>query len=186
MSTPLQILETPHLLTVEEYLTLAIDDRTELIEGIIYDISPRGAAHRHAVNALNMILARALGERFTIQVQDAVAIPDWKGTNAPEPDIAVIAKGYLDPLAIATQTFAVVEVSETTYERDRAKMALYVNAGIPSYLVNIGKGQVEAYESAADLAQPSGRVVPAGSTFTILGQPIAVSDLFRPNQPETT
>ena len=176
----MELLETPHLLTVAEYATLEIDGRTELIEGIIYDVSPRNAPHRNAVNVLGKILERALGERFTIQHQDAVAIPKWKGVSAPEPDIAVIAPGYIDPMPSADETFAIVEVSDTTYARDRKKTALYVAAGVPSYIVNLEERHVEVYETAGDLERARGRVVPFGESFAILGVRIDVADLFEP------
>jgi Uma2 family endonuclease len=175
-----ELLETPHLLTVEEYMSLAIDGRTELIEGIIYDVMPRNAAHRNALNVLGRILTRALDERYAIQQQDAVAITGWKGRNAPEPDLAVIAQGYIDPIPTAKETFAVIEVSDTTYKRDRRKAGLYVAAGIPAYIVNIPERRVEVYESATDLQQLHGRVVPYGESFIVLGVKIAVADLFKP------
>lgn len=177
----MELLETPHLLTVEEYMSLEIDGKTELIDGIIYDVLPRNSPHRNAVNFLGKILERAIGDRFTIQQQEAVAITGWKGRNAPEPDIAVIAPGYIDPIATAKETFAIVEVSDSTYKRDRRKMALYVAAGIPAYIVNIPERRVELYESKDDVVSIHGRgVARFGESFSILGVRIAVADLFKP------
>ncbi len=176
----MELLETPHLLTVEEYMSLEIDGKTELIDGIIYDVLPRNSPHRNAVNFLGHVLTRALGDKFMVQQQDAVAINGWRGRNAPEPDIAVIAPGYIDPIATANETFAIVEVSESTYKRDRRKVMLYVAAGIPSYIVNIAERRTELYESAEDLSRIHGRVAGLGETFSVLGVRIDVADLFKP------
>ncbi len=176
----MELLEAPHLLTVQEYTSLQIDARTELIDGIIYDVAPRNAPHRNALIVLAKKLERALGERYNVQQQDALAIDGWKGRHAPEPDIAVVALGYIDPVPTARETFAVIEVSDTTYKRDRRKVGLYVAAGIPAYIVNIPERRVEAYESGADLQQVHGRVVPFDGSFSVLGVPIAVTDLFKP------
>jgi len=35
----------PHLFTVADYMALAIDARTELPGGVIYDVSPKDEAH---------------------------------------------------------------------------------------------------------------------------------------------
>ncbi len=83
-------------------------------------------------------------------------------------------------IAAADQIFATVDVSDTTYARDRRKVALYVSAGIRSFIVNIQKRRVEQYETHADLATKSGRVYALGETFALLGVSIAVADLFEP------
>ncbi len=176
----MELLETPHLLTVEEYMSLEIDGKTELIDGIIYDVLSRSAAHRNAVNVLGHVLTRALGDTFMVQQQDAVAINGWKGRNAPEPDIAVIAAGYIEPIPTAKETFAIVEVSDSTYRRDRRKVMLYVAAGIPSFIVNIAERRVEGYETAEDLALIHGREAGFDGDFSVLGVRVHVADLFKP------
>jgi hypothetical protein len=77
--------------------------------------------------------------------------------------------------------FAFIEVSDTTYGDDRrVKIPLYVNAGVPAWIVNISKRRVEHYADAADLALQHGRVFGTGETIEILGVPIAVAELFPP------
>jgi hypothetical protein len=55
----MQLLGTarPHLFTVAEYMTLDSGDRTELLGGVIYDVSPRNEPRRYAVWKLNAALA---------------------------------------------------------------------------------------------------------------------------------
>ena len=76
----MQIVEHPpqHLLTVAEYMTLDTADRTELLDGVIYDVSPRNEPHRYAVRFLTETLVGGLPREFMLQTQDAVAVPDWQ------------------------------------------------------------------------------------------------------------
>jgi len=55
----IELSDAPHLFTVEDYLEIEIEGRTELIEGIIYDASPRDDAHRYAVNTLSLASRRS-------------------------------------------------------------------------------------------------------------------------------
>ncbi|MGD0474454.1 MAG: Uma2 family endonuclease [Candidatus Velthaea sp.] len=160
-----------HRFTTREYMKLHIEGRTELIEGIIYDVAARNDPHRLAVNRLSKQLQIALPQ-WQVQVQDAVAIPDWDGDNAPEPDIAV-SKNEKNPSAV--DTAAIIEVSDTTYDWDRRKVKLYTAAGINSWIVNIGQHRVEFFCAHQDAMHTAFH---GGETFDILGVSIAVSSLF--------
>jgi Uma2 family endonuclease len=170
----------PHAFTVAEYMSLDTAVRTELLAGAVYEVSPRKEPHRHAVRELGRILNRGLPEAlYVVQVQDAVAVPGWDGRDAPEVDIAVLARKEYWPGPTSADAFAFVEVSDTTYAVDRGyKIPLYVNAGVAAWIVNLQQRQVEQYESAADLASPHGRVRGEGDAFSILGVKIGVRDLL--------
>jgi hypothetical protein len=159
-------------------MALDIDGRTELLDGIIYDVAARNPPHRFALNRLARHLQLALPE-LTVQQQDAVAIPDWKGRNAPEPDIAVTDE---PARPAAANVRAIVEVSDTTYRRDREKVKLYVEAAIPAWIVNIRERRVEVYASAGDLALPHGRAFHIGESFSMLGVLVEVASLFEDTQ----
>jgi hypothetical protein len=65
----LHVLETrrpPHLLTVEEFMTLDTASRIELLGGFIYDESPRNEPHRYAVRKLNETLAVGVAGRYIV------------------------------------------------------------------------------------------------------------------------
>ncbi len=108
----------PHEMTVEEYLDSNIAGRTELLGGIVFDVSPRNELHRYAVRKLAAAL-RHLENGHIVQVQDAVAVPHWKGKDAPEIDIAVISNKFYRPIPTSADAFAFIEVSDTTYRCDR-------------------------------------------------------------------
>jgi hypothetical protein len=175
----MELLETPHLLNVEEYMSLNTEARTELLGGVIYDVSPRNEPHRHAVRELNRALARGLEPEYIVQSQDAVAVPDWQGKDAPEIDVAVLRDKRYRPGPTVSDALAFIEVSDTTYRVDRNyKIPLYVNAGVPSYIVNIPLRQVECYGSPQDLEAKHGRILTERDTLEILGVAIPIAVLF--------
>jgi hypothetical protein len=82
--------KTPRLLTVAEYYHLDIPGRTELLGGLIYDVSPKTQPHSFAVSVITRALNRDLGEEYIVRIQDPIAVDGWQGKNAPEIDVAVV------------------------------------------------------------------------------------------------
>jgi len=171
---------TPHLMTVGEYFASNIQGHTELIEGIAYDVSPEDEPHAFAVQQLNQfLLPKVMQFGQVLRIQSPIAVPDWQGRNAPEMDVTVIARKQYDRTPTSADAFAIIEVSDTTYDDDRErKIPLYVNAGVPAWIVNIQLRQVEFYGSVADLAIEHGHVFPEHGTINVLGVSIPVADLF--------
>jgi len=168
----------PHLFTVEEYMMLDIDERTELIEGVIYDVSPRNRPHVLAVGRLLRALHRGLSDEFFISAQDPIALDGWTGKNAPEIDVAVVVERPYETTPTADDAVAFIEVSDTTYTSDkRRKIPLLVAKGVPVWHVNIQARAVEFYDRDADLEAP--RVFTESEAIDILGVRIPVSSLFR-------
>jgi Uma2 family endonuclease len=111
---------------------LFLDERVELIDGVIIRMTPRGPLHDSVLERLNELLMPRLVGRARVQIQLAFAASDW---SEPEPDLAVI------PLE-ATRTehpsraLLVVEVAMSSLRFDRTtKAAVYARAGIPYYWV---------------------------------------------------
>jgi uncharacterized protein YlxP (DUF503 family) len=170
--------------TVDQYMALEIERRTELLGGFIHDVSPKNAPHTRAVRALNRALADGLDQRFELSVQDPIAVGGWHGHDAPEIDIAVITAREYETAPTASEALAFIEVSDTTYRGkhgDRTyKIPLYVAAGVPSWIVNIPLRQVEFYGSVADLELEHGHVFDEHAAVDILGVVIPVARLFAP------
>jgi len=167
--------ESVHLLSAEEYLTLDFGEmRTELLGGVIYDMSPINTPHVYAVDMLTGFLG-VLFPQYLIHVQNPVAVPDWQGHDVPNPDLAIIKNQY--GRATAADSFVFFEVSDSTYKLDRDyKIPLYVNAGVHSYIVNIPARCVQFYPT--DGTEPLAYL--EGSVFSVLGVTISVSALFGP------
>jgi hypothetical protein len=178
---------TPVRFSAEHCLRLDLEGRTELLGGVIYRVSPKNEPHSYAVKVLAKILIRALGDEYEVRIRDHVAVPDWRGKNAPEIDVAILKSGFYEPGPTAAEACAFIEVSHTTYGGkmgDRNyKIPLYVRAGIPAWIVNIAKRQVECYAAPDDLALPHGRIATESETIDILGVSIPVASLFGDRRP---
>ena len=112
---------------------LGEDDRVELLDGVLVEMSPQGLRHAVAVRRLNMLLApiaAAAGLEVSPQCPLNVANP----ISRPEPDLAVVPVGGWN--AYAAQALLVVEVSATSRAVDLGrKAAIYAAAAIPDYWV---------------------------------------------------
>lgn len=122
------------------------DERIELIDGLLVEMSPQGARHAHAVRQLNMLFTRAIGSRALVQVQSPLAVGD---DSEPEPDVALVPSGDYS-LAHPTRALLVVEVADDSLRKDRlVKARLYARAGIPEYwIVNLPQRTIEVHRDA--------------------------------------
>lgn len=149
------ILEQPPLparrFTVEEYhrmgeagiLTEA--DRVELLEGWIVEKMIHRPPHDAVIELTDAALRAVLPPAWRVRIQSAITTED----SEPEPDLVVVSGPIRERLARHPQPAEiglVVEVSETSLARDRAKARLYARAGIATYwIVNLVDSQVEVY-----------------------------------------
>jgi Uma2 family endonuclease len=128
-----------HRFTVEDYLRLAAGtdtgrwDRTELVEGIVYDMSPESSLHAKAVRALFQALTKALPDH---DVYNTGSIEIDEG-SLWEPDIYALRPGVKDrQYPLGSDVGLVVEVGLTTLAGDlNAKYRGYADCGIPDYWV---------------------------------------------------
>jgi Uma2 family endonuclease len=126
-----------HRLTLADYHRLGEagilgeDDRVELLEGQLVDMSPISPRHALAVDALNESLLLAVAGRAGVRVQNPIELD---GTTEPQPDIALVRRpwrGYPNAHPRPEDIFLLIEVADTSLETDRgAKLELYARAGI--------------------------------------------------------
>lgn len=146
----MNLLEAQRIFTVDEYYRMAEagilheDDRVELIEGRIVELSPIGGRHAACVDKLNRLLNQRVGDAAIVRVQNPVSLP---GDSEPEPDIALLrpredfyAEGHPGP----EDVFLIIEVAETSLGYDRGiKAPLYARAGVPElWIVDLESGRV--------------------------------------------
>jgi len=149
MTTPI----TKRKFTVDEFHRmlqagiLREDDRVELIQGEIVEMTPVGSRHAACVKRLNRLLSRGVGDAAIVSIQDPVRLgPD----SEPQPDIALLRPRpdfYADRHPAAGDVLLIVEVADTSaaYDRD-TKLPLYARAGIPEvWLVDLAANQLEVY-----------------------------------------
>jgi len=124
---------------------LAQDERVELIDGEIVEMSPIGDPHAAIVDNLAHLLISRLGTRALVRVQGPVRVPP---RSMPQPDLAVLRpRSYKREGATTTDVPLVIEVSDTSLQYDRTvKLRLYAHAGIPEYwIADVNTDAVEVY-----------------------------------------
>ena len=126
------------------------DDRVELIEGEIVEMTPISAHHASVVRKLNRVLGQQVGDEFLVDVQNPVRLDE---RTEPQPDLAVIrARDYRRSLPGPEDVLLVIEVSDTTLAYDRnVKLSLYARAGVPEvWIPDLGNEALECH------TEPSG------------------------------
>ncbi|MFN4070562.1 MAG: Uma2 family endonuclease [Thermus caldifontis] len=125
------------------------DERVELIEGTVVEMSPIGSRHAAVVKKLNALFHQALGERALVGVQDPIRLSPF---SEPQPDLVLLkvrpdfyAQDHPGPEDI----LLLVEVAEASLAYDRqVKLPLYAQAGIMEvWLVNLEEDRVEVYRN---------------------------------------
>jgi len=164
-------------------MKLDIPGHTELLGGMIYDVSPKSTPHGFAIRRLNEALTPAIGkpgDKYEISIQDPIAVGGWEGPHAPEIDAAVVERKRYTQTPNAADSHAFIEVSDTTYADDKkTKIPLYVAARVPTWHVNILARRAEFCDIGADLNAP--RIFAENETIEILGVRITVAGLFEPD-----
>jgi len=126
-----------HRFTADEYQQMGVsgifheDDRVELLDGDIVEMSPLGSRHVRSVNCLNMLLAPALVGRAIVQVQSSLRLDAyWE----PQPDIAILRQredDYVSGLPTGADVLLLIEVVDSSRAYDRVKLPAYARSGIP-------------------------------------------------------
>ncbi len=130
---------------------LSEDDRVELIDGEIIEMTPIGSSHAGCVNALSDLLRRGLGQSVIVSVQNPVVLSPH---SEPQPDICLLrprADFYRSQHPGPSAVLLLVEVADSSKEYDRAlKLPLYARAGIREvWVVDLVDGVIETYRRPA-------------------------------------
>jgi Uma2 family endonuclease len=159
---------------------LFVDERIELLRGVIVEKSPQGARHAATLQRLNSRLVAALAGLAEIRIQLPLAVSD---DSLPEPDLAAVVPGEADR-AHPTTAFLVVEVAETSLNKDRrVKAELYARANIPEYwIIDITGTLIEVHADPTDGRYSSVTPYRRGDAFRLRAFPaveIRVADIVR-------
>lgn len=178
-----------HRVTVREYHRMAetgvlsAQDRVELIEGEIIDMTPIGPRHADAVDRIVATFSRQTMPGLRIRVQNPLTLGD---ASEPQPDVAIVAdRSYADAHPWPGDTRLVIEVSDTTLAFDHeVKLALYARFDVPEvWIVDLQAGQLEVHRQPAggqyrETVRPSTDEMISPSAVPTLA--LRPSDLFRP------
>lgn len=142
-------------LTVDEYHrmiergVIPTDERVELLEGVLHEMTPKGPRHAESLRRLLRTFFREIDEEVAhVRAQDPVTIP--AADSEPEPDIALVVPrdgGYAVRHPYPGEVLLLVEIAESSLDEDPTeKGPLYAGAGIPEYwTVNLADDQLEVY-----------------------------------------
>lgn len=149
---------TPWRLTVDDYHRMAQagilgeDDRVELIEGRLVEMTPIGSRHAACINALTQILVRAVGDERIVSPQNPIQLDNY---SEPQPDITLLQPRddrYRPALPTPKDVILIVEVSDSSLAYDRGvKLPLYAAAGIPeAWIVELQSGSIVRHTEPVD------------------------------------
>jgi Uma2 family endonuclease len=156
------------------------DERVELLDGWIVEMSPQSPHHAAVLQRLDRALQRALGDRAVVRVQ----MPFSAGTaSLPEPDAALVPLGDYDDTH-PTQAFLVVEVADSSLRKDqRVKAEMYAQAGVDEYwVVNLADQVIEVSTDRRETGYARTDIVRPGEVLRLRAfadVAIPVSDLLR-------
>ena len=149
-------------LSIEQYHAiiqagiLTDDDSVELLEGWLVFKMPKNPPHRATTRLVRTALENILPAGWYVDSQEPITLSN----SEPEPDIVVVrgdTREYLDRHPGAEDIALIIEVSDTTLQRDRTvKKRIYARAGIAIYwIVNLVEEQVEVYsQPVVEVEQP--------------------------------
>jgi Uma2 family endonuclease len=124
---------------------LTEDSNVELLQGWIVPKMPKHPPHDGTIDLISYLLSRLLPLGWFVRVQNSVVTSD----SIPEPDLAIVRGrpgNYRDLHPTGRDVAVIIEVADSTVQRDRIKAAIYADAGIPWYwIVNLEELQVEIF-----------------------------------------
>ena len=133
---------------------LGEDERVELLEGVIVEMTPQGRPHALVISRLNRFLTGALGNEYSVRPQLPLSLGD---DSEPEPDLAVVPRQEEETAPVHPRSaLLVVEVADESLRRDRLlKGRIYARAQVPEYwVVDVAGRAVEVYsEPDADVGR---------------------------------
>ncbi|MFL6193222.1 MAG: Uma2 family endonuclease [Thermoanaerobaculia bacterium] len=136
-------------ITIEEFEgmseagILTEDDRVELIEGEIVEMTPIEAPHSGRTRWLIRELSRLFSERFILDVQNPIILRQQESVLCPDLMLLPPREEFFgDVTPGPADARLLIEVVDTTLSRDRRKQRLYAQAGVAEvWLVIIAEGK---------------------------------------------
>ncbi|MBI2954880.1 MAG: Uma2 family endonuclease, partial [Chloroflexi bacterium] len=159
------------------------DDRVELIDGEVTEMTPIGRRHAGCVNRVNKLFAKTFGDDALVSVQNPV---DLSEHNEPQPDLALLRPRpdfYAERHPIPEDIFLLVEVAESSADLDRqVKVPLYARSGIPEvWLVDLEQETITAYSGPTPGGYTTAQVLRRGERLAPAAFPdraIAIADIL--------
>ncbi len=167
------------LFTVAEYHqmieagVLKEDDRVELLNGEIIEMSPIGPLHASSVKRLIAVLSPRIRKWAILDVQDPIHLGEY---SEPQPDM-VLLKPRVDFYATSHPTpkdvLLVIEIADSTLETDRRlKIPAYAQAGIPeAWLIDLVNDRIEVHSKPLNGVYQEVRIILRGQKINSTALP---------------
>ena len=152
---------------------LAEDDRVELIEGEIIEMSPIGRHHAATVRRLSDLSFHTFRDVALVDIQNPIRLSD---ESEPQPDLTLVRRRpdfYDSGLPGPEDIFLVVEVADTSLAYDRRlKIPLYGRSGIPeAWLIDVTKRTITVYRDPGPAGYGTTRVVRRAEQLDLVAFP---------------
>jgi Uma2 family endonuclease len=159
------------------------NDKVELINGEIIEMSPIGRRHAACVDRINRLFSNILGIKVIVRVQNPIIL---NNLSEPEPDIALLKpradfyeSGHPQPQDI----FLLIEVADSSLEYDRdVKIPLYATSGISEvWLVDIYEQVIIVYRYPSENGYSDIQTLSRGEKLSIQAFPeinLVVNDIL--------
>ena len=170
-----------HRFTVEDFAHMgeagifAVEDRVELIDGEIREMTPIGPPHAGIVDRLAELLIIRLAGRASVRIQNPIRLGRY---TEPQPDL-VVARHRVDSYTgrhpTAGDVLLVIEVADSSLLYDQMEKApRYAAAGIPEvWLVDVSGETVTVYSGPDPDGYTEKRLLGRGEEIVA----VAVGDL---------
>jgi Uma2 family endonuclease len=146
----LEVAGQRRLFTVDEYHRMGVagvfgpEDRVELLDGEVIEMSPIGSEHAGCVNALVELFHRRLRRKVIVSVQNPFLLSNY---SEPQPDLCLLrprADFYRRSHPQPGDVLLVIEVASSSlgYDRGRKRPA-YAGAGVAElWIVDLAREAV--------------------------------------------
>ena len=162
------------LFTVDEYYRMAEagvfgpEERVELLDGEIIELTPPGSRHAACVNLLTNRLAAALAGRAVVSVQNPARLDDL---SEPQPDLCVLrmrSDWYREAHPRPDDVLLAIEVADTSLSYDMGRKApKYAVASIHElWVVDLNGGRINVFRAPTKDRYATEIAVEPGDTIT--------------------
>lgn len=153
--------------TVDEYHrlgelgVLGPEESVELLDGWIVENRNHRPAHGYVVGLLTQSLFAGLPVGWIGRCQLPLTTP----TSEPEPDLAFVRgihRDYRTRHPSGSEVALVIEVADTSLQKDRSKARIYASAGVKEYwIINLVEFQLEQFTDSDGTAYRNCQVLKA-------------------------
>jgi Uma2 family endonuclease len=152
------------------------DERIQLLDGELVELSPQNVPHATVVERLTEVLMPALVGRARVRIQLPLAAGEY---SEPEPDVAVVpADAPRDEHP--DRVLLVIEVSDSTLRLDLIRKArIYAAAGFPEYwVIDVNTPQVHVFTQPSPQGYASAEVRGPDEELDACGVPLTLAQLL--------